>query len=118
MNKITELDQQLQQWVTIDNQIKLLNDKLKELRDKKNTLNTNITKYAEKNNLMNTTMRFGDDKIKFGTAKVQQPVTLTYLEKCLSEIIKNETQSKQIFEYIKNNRETKTNPEIKRFINN
>ena len=118
MNKTSDLDQQLQQWVTIDNQIKLLNDKLKELRDKKNTLNTNITTYAEKNNLMNTTIRFGDDKIKFGTTKVQQPVTLTYLEKCLSEIIKNEGQSKQIFEYIKNHRETKTNPEIKRFINN
>ena len=28
-------EQQIQQWVAIDNQMKILNDKLKELRDKK-----------------------------------------------------------------------------------
>ena len=40
------------------------------------------------------------------------------IEQALKEVIKNETQAKQIFEYIKNNRETKINSEIKRFINN
>lgn len=118
MSQTNNFEQQLQQWVTVDNQIKVLNDKLKELRDKKTALNTNITNYAEKNNLMNTAMRFGDEKIKFSTSKVQQPVTLTYLEKCLKDVIKNESQATQIFEYIKNNRETKINSEIKRFTNN
>ena len=37
---------QIQQWVSIDNQLKGLNEKVKELRDKKNVLSENITKYA------------------------------------------------------------------------
>lgn len=118
MNQQTNLEKQLLQWVDVDNQIKKLNDNLKELRDKKNSLNTSISNYAEQNKLMNTTMRFGNEKLKFGIVKVQNPVTLTYLEKCLKEVIKNESQATQIFEYIKNNRETKINHEIKRFTNN
>jgi phage shock protein A len=35
-------EQQIQQWVVIDNQMKTLNDKIKELRDKKNVLSQNI----------------------------------------------------------------------------
>jgi len=35
-------EQQIQQWVTIDNQMKILNDKMKDLRDKKNTISEQI----------------------------------------------------------------------------
>lgn len=31
-------EQQIQQWVTIDNQMKIVADKMKELRDKKNEI--------------------------------------------------------------------------------
>jgi hypothetical protein len=112
MNK-TDFDKQIQQWVQIDDQVKSLNEKLKELRDKKHALNTNITKYAEQNNLFNSTFKINDDKLKFSNTKSQSPITLTYLQKCLGEIIKNEAQSKQIFEYI-NNRESKVVSEIRR----
>ena len=110
----SDFDKQIQQWVQIDDQVKSLNEKLKELRDKKHALNTNITKYAEQNNLFSSTLQINNDKLKFGNIKSQSPITLTYLQKCLGEIIKNEAQSKQIFEYIKNNRESKVVSEIRR----
>jgi hypothetical protein len=110
----SDFERQIQQWILLDNQSKVLNDKLKELRDNKNALNLKITSYAEKNNLFNSAFKSGDDKIKFGHVKTQQQITLTYLQKCLAEVIKNESQAKQIFEYIKNNRETKLNSEIRR----
>lgn len=109
-----EFDKQIQQWIQTDDQIKALNEKLKELRDKKHALNTNITNYAEQNKLINSTLQINNDKLKFGHTKSQSPITLTYLQKCLGEIIKNETQSKQIFEYVKNNRESKIVSEIRR----
>jgi hypothetical protein len=111
-------EQQVQQWVSIDNQIRLLNDKIRDLRDKKTKLTTNLNDYAKDNNMTNSTIQISDGKLKFASTKVQSPLTFKYLEKSLSEIIKNETQVKQIVEYIKTKREVKTVPEIKRFSNN
>ena len=48
---------QIQQWVQIDNQLKQLNDKAKELRDKRNLLEQNITTHAFSNNLSDSTVK-------------------------------------------------------------
>jgi hypothetical protein len=111
-------EQQIQQWVSIDNKIRLLNDQIKELREKKLKLSDNLNDYAKENNLSNATIQISDGKLKFASTKVQSPLTFKYLEKSLGEIIKNENQVKQIVEYIKNKREVKVVPEIKRFSNN
>jgi hypothetical protein len=108
----------IQQWVAVDNQMKSLNDKMKTLRDKRNILSGNITDYAKKNNLSNSTVNIGDEKLKFVNTKVQPPLTLKFLEKSLGEVIRNEVQAKNIVEQIKDKREAKIVPEIKRFSNN
>ena len=100
-------EQQIQQWVSIDNKIRLLNDQIKELREKKLKLSDNLNDYAKENNLSNATIQISDGKLKFASTKVQSPLTFKYLEKSLGEIIKNENQVKQIVEYIKNKREVK-----------
>jgi hypothetical protein len=111
-------EQQIQQWITIDNQMKQLTDKMKELRDKKNMLNDTIFNHVENSNLSNTTVNISDGKIKFIKIKDTQQLTFKYLETCLHEIIKNEEQVTKIIEYIKNKRDVKYVPEIKRFYNN
>jgi len=111
-------EQHIQQWVSIDNQMKQLTDKIKELRDKKNTLNDVIFNHVENSNLSNATMQISDGRIKFIKTKDTQVLTFKYLETCLHEIIKNEDQVNKIVEYIKNKREIKYVPEIKRFYNN
>jgi hypothetical protein len=52
--------------------------------------------------------------LKFVSSKTTAPLTLTYIEKCLSDLITNGKQVEQIMAYIKKNRETKTSMEIKR----
>lgn len=111
-------EQQIQQWVTIDNQIKILNDKIKELRDKKNILSEQINTHIETSQLNNTSVKISDGQLKFIKVKETQQLTFKYLETCLSEIIKNEEQVKKIVEYIKNKREVNYVPEIKRLYNN
>ena len=98
--------------------MKQLTDKIKELRDKKNTLNDAIFSHVEKSNLSNATVQISDGKIKFVQTKDTQVLTFKYLETCLHEIIKNEDQVNKIIDYIKNKREIKYVPEIKRFYNN
>jgi len=111
-------ENQIQQWVQLDNQIKQLNEKTKELRDKRNILEQNITSYASTNNLSNATVKISDGKLKFVNTKVQEPLTFKYLEKTLSEVIKNESQVNLIMEHIRQKRAIKTVPEIKRFSSN
>jgi len=111
-------EENVQKWITIDNQIKLLNDKMKELRDKKNSVSEEINSYIETKNMTNSSIKLSDGQLKFVKIKETQQLTFKYLETCLGEIIKNEEQVKKIVEYIKNKRETKYIPEIKRFYNN
>ena len=111
-------EQNLQQWVQIDNQMKSLSDKLKDLKEKKNNLSNQINEHIETNNLTNKTVKLNDGQLKFGKFKETQPLTFKYLETCLNEIIKNEEQFKKIVTYIKDKRETKYVPEIKRFYDN
>jgi len=111
-------DNKIQQWIQIDNQIKKLNEQAKQLREQRNTLETNLTNYAKSNNISNTTIKVNNDKLKFTDTKVPEPLTFKYLEKTLGEIIKNESQVKVIMDHIKQKRSVKIVPEIKRFYNN
>jgi hypothetical protein len=111
-------EQQIQQWVTIDNQMKLLNERMKELRDKKTALGQNINEHIETNNLSASVVKLNDGQLKFIKVKDTQQLTFKYLETCLHEIIKNETQVNTIVDYVKNKREVKYVPEIKRLYNN
>jgi hypothetical protein len=111
-------ENQIQQWVLVDNQLKTLNDKMKVLRETRNVLSGNITNYAEKNNLSNSTVNISDGKLKFVNTKVQAPLTFKFLEKTLGEVIHNEVQAKYIVEQLKDKRDVKIVPEIKRFSNN
>lgn len=111
-------DNKIKQWIYLDNQVKILNDQIKKIREQRSSLENNLTIYAKNNDMINTAINVNNDKLKFIETKVQEPLTFKYLEKTLGEIIKNEAQVKIIMEHIKQKRSIKTIPEIKRFNNN
>jgi hypothetical protein len=115
---IMSFEQQIQKWVAIDNELKEASDKVSELRDERNCLRDSILEYVGQNQLKNATVKLGDGRLRFVETNVSSSLTYKHLEKCLSEIIKNESQVSQIIDYVKRNREVKTVPEIKRFYNN
>jgi hypothetical protein len=110
-------EQSIQQWVSLDNQLKILNEKTKDLREKRNTLENNITQHASHNNLTNSVIQISDGKLKITNTKVAEPLTFKYLEKTLAEVINNESQRKLIMDRLKEKRSIKIVPEIKRFSN-
>jgi len=111
-------EQQIQQWVSLDNQLKIYNEKIKELRDKKNAITEQINQHVETEHLSNASVKISDGQLKFTKVKETQPLTFKYLETCLGEIIKNEEQVKKIIEYVKNKRDFKYVSDIKRFYTN
>ena len=112
------IEQNIQSWISIDNQIKLYNEKISELREKKGNITEKIIEHASNNNLPKTAFQLSDCKLKITETKVPETLTFKYLEKSLSEIITNKEQVSKIIDYIKKNRETKVVNEIKRYSNN
>jgi hypothetical protein len=108
-------EQQVQQWVQLDNQIKTLNEKLKTLRENKHNVTESLVKQAERNNAKQTPIQISDGKLKFVSVNVSNPLTFKYVEKCLGEIIQSKDQVEKIIEYLKKNREVKLVQDIKRF---
>jgi hypothetical protein len=108
-------ENKIQKWVSIDNEIKNLNEKIKLLRDSRNELSENIINYANEKKISNSTIKISDGKLKFTNTKVTEPLTFKYIENTLAQIIMNETQLKYIIDHLKNKRTSKIIPEIKRY---
>ena len=110
----TTLEAKIKRWVELDNQIKSSADEIRDIRTEKAVINDEILDIVEEKQLDKATVNISDGKLRFVAAKHTAPITLTYIEKCLSELITNGKQVEQIMSYIKKNRETKTTMEIKR----
>jgi len=111
-------EDKLKQYISIDNEIKLLNEKIKDLKDKKTNLSNILTNYANENKLSNKDIKINNEKIKFTLTKIQQPLTFKYLESSLSDIIDDSEKVNHIINHIKIKRETRVVNEIKRYSNN
>jgi hypothetical protein len=109
-------EKQIQEWVTFDNEIKTLNNRVKILREKKNQLEEQLFDNFDLSNSKDFSIHISDGLLKFTNTKITNPLTFKYIEQTLGEIIKNKEQLTIILSYLKTKRETKIVPEIKRII--
>lgn len=114
----TLFDKQVYKWIEIDNKIKKINAELKTLREGKNDIETSIMEIVNNKKLLNTSLALPDGRLRFVETKTTNPISLTFIEKCLNELIPNKSQVQHILKYMKDKREIKINPEIKRYYNN
>ena len=108
------LESKIKRWVELDNKIKESAEEVRDIRTEKSVINDEILEIVEEKQLAKATVNISDGKLRFVAAKHTTPLTLTYIEKCLGDLITNGKQVEQIMAYIKKNRETKTMTEIKR----
>lgn len=104
----------IRQWVNYDNQIKIMNNQIKELRDARNECEKCVIKYVENNNMENAVVKITDGQLKFTNVNVQQNLTYKYLEDCLRDLFCDE-EVKRVVHHIKNKRERSNHLDIKRF---
>lgn len=109
--------EKIQTWVSLDNQLRILSDKTKELRNKRNDTCEQIFSYVKTNKLDNAVVQISDGKLRFVETKQQQPLTFKYVEDCLNHCIDDKSKVKEILTFIKQNREPKFVPDIKRSYN-
>ena len=114
---MSSFENNIKNWVSIDNQIKALNEKTRELREERNELCEEILNYAGSNNLGNATVEISDGKLKFATSRSTAPLTLRFVQKCLEDVISDQESVGKIMKYIKSKREVRTSSDIKRYYN-
>ena len=111
------LETKIKRWVELDDKIKETTEEVRDIRTEKAVINDEILEIIEEKQLGKATVNISDGKLRFVASKHTAPLTLTYIEKCLDDLITNKKQVEQIMAYIKKNRETKTTMEIKRVYN-
>ena len=113
------LNEMFIEWVRIDDQIKTSNERIQELKSRRQQISNEIDKIVEDNEIEpeKIDIKLNDSKIKIVKTKVSQTLTFGYLENCLNDIISNPDQVAQIIEYVKSNRSVNYVSEIKRIYN-
>ena len=109
------IENQLNEWVAIDDKLRSLGESIKELRSRRTSLTTSIQNSLVNRNLQEKKIPLGDGHIKLVNTRINEPLTFAYLDKSLHGIIQNEQQIRVIIEHIKNGRTSKTLTELKRF---
>ena len=108
-------ESQIKEWVRLDNEMRIYNEKIRQIREKKSQIVESLKEantFSEQ--LHNKTINISDGKLKFSNTKVSSPITFKYIDATLKRIIRNEEQVEKIIHYLKENREIKLVPEIKR----
>lgn len=104
----------VKKYVEVDNEIEVLQNKLKIMKDWKRKLNGVIVKHMEDQDLVEHTLEVSDGTLRYHEKKEYSSVSFTYIEKCLHEMIHEPEQVKYVIQYLKDKREIKYVPELRR----
>lgn len=108
------MEQQIRDWVALDNKIKQYSDAVQTLRKRKQALGELIVQEAETQQKVNVPIKVGKERVKVVSVKDTQLLTFKYLDTCLHHLIKNKEQATKILDYIKEHRRVVASMEVKR----
>lgn len=112
------LQDNIKNWVKLDNELKQLNEKTKKIRIQKSALLNKITNNNLMNsNLLNTQFNFSNEKLVFTKQRWTQPLTYNFLNNCLVDLLEDNDQVDYLINSIKDNRQQKYYIDIKRISN-
>jgi len=105
----------IKEWVSIDDEIKQLNTSLREKREQRNKVLSDIIHHKTSNGLDNKTIKYNNQMLKFTVTRQYQSITYDFLQSCLTELIDEPDQVDLMMKYIKDKRNYKNVEDIKRF---
>jgi nitrogenase molybdenum-iron protein alpha/beta subunit len=105
-----DYESMVKKWVVAERQLKMINEKTKELREIKTELSDKISNYLENHNIKQ--IETSEGKIVPIERKEYTTLTYNYLEKSLGKMISDPAKVQQIVAYLKNNREVVVKKEL------
>jgi Family of unknown function (DUF5760) len=109
-----QFTEDIRKWVTLDTQLKLVNEKTKQMREMKQALQSQIQTYMEKNKILDKRIGIHDGELRMVEKKEQTALSFGYIERCLGEILSEKEQVDYILQYLKEKREIQLVKEIRR----
>jgi hypothetical protein len=113
----TQFIDNVKQWVHVDSQLKIINEKTRKVRETKHMLNNDICKYMSENNLTHNKIGITDGELRIVEKKEYPPLSYGYIERTLAEIIPDKKQLDYLIQHLKEKREITTVLDIKRTYN-
>jgi len=122
---MNELKQGFRQYIELDDQISILESKLSELRQSRDTVERNIVGIIEKNNLQKKNIKMGDSHFQYTSSEKKDGFTQHYVKKALYDYYgffydgklprdKCNEKADQVFQYLLANRTIKNKTGLKR----
>ena len=112
-----QFTQNIKTWVSLDTQLKTINERIKPIREKKNSLTKEIAEYVQNNQLQKKRIDITDGSLGIYEKKEYSALTYGYIEKCLGEIIPDKKHVEYIIQYLREHREVKKGFDIRRSYN-
>ena len=114
-NQKEQFIENVKKWSLIESKLKTINEHTKNLRKAKNDLSESICQYMSENNLADKKIAITEGELRMVEKKEYTPLTFSYIELCLDNIIDNKDQVQSIMQYIREQRETTISKELRRF---
>jgi hypothetical protein len=108
----------IRKWTAADTQIRNLNNQLRDLRSARDTLTTNVCDYMKTKGLDKRKIEISDSTLSYCEKTETSSLSYSYLEKRLGDIIPDKDQVEYIITYLKEKRETKKVPDLRRVYRN
>ena len=112
-----EFQENIKEWVAADTQLRELTQQVKLLRERRAELSDDIHDHVSSHNLSNAIVNISDGKLRFTSTRQTSPLTLKYVQECLESCLSNEADIAHIMSVLKESRNVKYVPEIKRTYN-
>lgn len=107
------LKEKINELIQIENELKIITDKGSTLKEQKQTIEKDIKELMVKENLTDKVLVLQNKKIKYNEHKTYQSYSFHYLEEKLKELMDDNNNVNYILNYLKQNRKTNINSEIK-----
>jgi hypothetical protein len=106
------LVENVQKWLVYENQLKIIHEKTKAIRDQKHQVTQSICQHM--NQKSTKQLHLSDGVLTVYEKKEYSPLTFTYIEESLGKIIPDKTHVAYIIDHLKKNREVKTSHELRK----
>jgi hypothetical protein len=104
----------IKQWATYDTQIELLNQKIKEIKHKRDNLEHKLTGYMQEHDLTKTAFNFNDNRVIFKNEAKYSNLSYDFLYKCSQDYFGDAKKAQHFCQFIKSNRQKTYNSCLKR----
>ncbi len=109
----TRFVEDIKKWIYLETQLKMANEKIKLLRDHRQTLSQGIISYMQTKNLLASKIQVNNQLLKVSNKKEYAGLSYGFVEKCLEELMHDKQKVKEYIDYMKEKREVENTMELK-----